>query len=73
MSMPDPAYLAVSLLVSSVGFVMFMYGKKQHRPVQTGGGLLLLLVPFFVRDGLWLGLLGVGISALVWGGVKAGL
>lgn len=71
--MLDPAYLVVSLLVSSVGFVMFMYGKKQHRPVQLGAGLLLLLFPFFIRDGLWLGLVGVVICLLVWGAVKAGL
>ena len=69
----DPAYLVVSLVVSSVGFVMFMYGKKQHRPVQLGSGLLLLLMPFFVRDGLWLGVSGAVICAIVWGGVKAGL
>ena len=69
--MLDPTYLAVSLLVSSVGFVMFMYGKKQHRPIQLGAGLLLL--PFFVRDGLWLGVAGAVLCAIVWGSVKAGL
>ena len=71
--MPEPSYLVVSLIVSSVGFVMFMYGKKQHRPVQLGSGLLLLLVPFFVRDPLALGLASVVICAIVWGSVKAGL
>jgi len=71
--MLDPAYLIVSLLVSSVGFVMFMYGKKQHRPVQLGSGLLLLLFPFFLRDGLWLGLSGALVCAIAWGSVKAGL
>ena len=71
--MPEPSYLIVSLIVSSVGFVMFIYGKKQHRPVQLGAGLLLLLLPFFVRDGLLLGIGGAAISAGVWGAVKAGL
>jgi hypothetical protein len=71
--MLDPAYIAVSILVSSVGFVMFVYGKKQHRPAQLGGGLLLLLFPFFVRDGLWLGVVGAAVCAIVWGSVKAGL
>ena len=71
--MPEPSYLVVSLVVSSVGFVMFMYGKKQHRPVQLGAGLLLLLFPFFVRDGVWLGVLGAVICLIVWGSVKAGL
>jgi hypothetical protein len=71
--MPDPSYLVIALVVSSVGFVMFMYGKKQHRPVQMGSGLLLLLFPFFVHDGLWLGVVGAAVCAIVWGSVKAGL
>ena len=71
--MLDPAFLVVSLIISSVGFVMFMYGKKQHRPVQLGSGLLLLLFPFFVSDPLALGLASVVICAVVWGSVKAGL
>jgi hypothetical protein len=71
--MLEPAYLIVSLIVSSVGFVMFIYGKRQHRPVQLGAGLLLLLIPFFVRDGLALGIAGAAISAFVWGAVKVGL
>ena len=71
--MPEPSYLVVSLIVSSVGFVMFMYGKKQHRPVQLGAGLLLMLFPLFVRDGLWLGVAGAAICAVVWGSLQAGL
>ena len=71
--MTDTSYLLVSLVVSSVGFVMLVYGKKQHRPVQLGAGLVLLLLAFFVHDGLWLGVIGAAICALVWGGVKARL
>ena len=71
--MLEPAYIAVSLIVSGVGFVMFMYGKKQHRPVQLASGLLLLIVPLFVRDALLLGVIGGAVCALAWGGVKAGL
>ena len=71
--MLDPAYLLVSLLVSSVGFVMFVYGKKQSRPVQFGAGLVLLLIPYFLRDPLWLSVAGAATCAIVWGCVKAGL
>jgi hypothetical protein len=59
--------------VSSVGFVLFMYGKKQSRPLQFGVGLLLLLIPYFVRDPLLLGVVSAILCVLVWGGVKAGL
>jgi hypothetical protein len=69
----DPGYLVAGLIVSSIGFVMFMYGKKQHRPVQLGAGLLLLLFPFFVRDAVLLGISSALICVGVWGAVKAGL
>ena len=71
--MPEPAYLGVAMLVSSIGFVMFMYGKRQQRPVQIGAGLLLLLFPFFIRDAFWLSVTCAAICALVWGALKAGL
>lgn len=71
--MLDPVYLAVAFLVSGVGFVMFMYGKKQHRAIQLGSGLLLLLFPYFLRDPLWLGVAATAICAGVWAGLKAGL
>lgn len=71
--MLEPGYLIVSLIVSSVGFVMFVYGKRQKRAVQLGAGLLLLLIPLFVRDGLLLGIASAAICAIVWGAVKAGL
>lgn len=71
--MPEPSYLAVAFLASSVGFVMLVYGRRQHRPLQLAGGLVLLIFPFLVRDALWLGLLAAAICIGVWAGVKAGL
>lgn len=71
--MPEPKYLFVALFTSGVGFVMLVYGKKQHRPLQLAGGIMLLVFPFLVRDAFLLGLVSAGICAGVWGGVKAGL
>jgi hypothetical protein len=71
--MPEPSYLFVGFIASSVGFVMLVYGKKQHRPLQLAGGIMLLVFPFLVYDALWLGLLSAAICGGVWGGVKAGL
>lgn len=71
--MPEPSYLAVAFLASSVGFVMLVYGRRQHRPLQLASGLVLLIFPFLVRDALWLGLLAAVICIGVWAGVKAGL
>jgi len=71
--MLDPSYLAAAFVVSSIGFVMFMYGKRQHRPVQLASGLLLLLLPFLLRDALLLAVAAAIVCAAVWGSVKAGL
>lgn len=71
--MPDPSYLVVAFLVSSIGFVMLMYGRKQHRPLQLAAGLVLLIFAFLIRDALWLGSIGAVICLGVWVGVRAGL
>lgn len=37
-----------SLIVSSVGFVAFMYGKRQSRAPQLVVGLVLMAYPYFI-------------------------
>jgi len=46
----DPGSLITSLLVSSVGFVIFEYGRRMRRPPQIGVGLVLLIYPYFVTN-----------------------
>jgi hypothetical protein len=69
----DPASLIASLLVSSVGFVLFEYGRRMRRVPQIGIGILLLVYPYFV-DNVWL-MLGIAVILLVilWVGVLQGL
>jgi len=71
--MPDPSYLFVGLVVSGVGFVLLMYGRKQSRPLHLVAGLLLLLFPFLVRDAFWLGMTGGAVCLALWASTKAGL
>jgi hypothetical protein len=40
---------------------------------RPGAKLVMLLIPYFVRDPLLLSVVGAAVCALVWGGVKAGL
>jgi hypothetical protein len=42
------AWLYVSLVISSIGFVLFVYGRKQARPPQLVVGLALLVYPYFI-------------------------
>jgi hypothetical protein len=56
----------VSLLVSSIGFVSFAYGKKQQRFPQMLVGVALMVFPYFVASvPLMLAIAGALIGALV--------
>ena len=43
----DLNMLMLSLIPSGVGFVLFVYGKKQHRLPQLVSGILLMVYPYF--------------------------
>ena len=69
----DANSLLASLLVSSVGFVAFAYGKKQSRLPQMVVGLGMMGFPYFVSNvPLMLGI-GAGLLALLGVLVKIGL
>ena len=69
----DANSLLASLLVSSIGFVAFAYGKKQSRPPQLIIGLGMMGFPYFVSSvPLMLGI-GAGLLALLAALVKIGL
>lgn len=58
--------LLASMLVSSIGFVSFAYGKKQRRPPQMIVGLALMIFPYFVSSVPWMfGIAAALIAALV--------
>lgn len=56
----DPTLLFLSLVVSGLGFVLFVYGKKQERWPQLVAGLAFMVYPYFTNT-LW-SLLGAGIA-----------
>lgn len=55
--------LIASLIVSSVGFVVFAYGKKLTRLPQILVGLSLMIFPYFVPDVLLMS--GIAAALLV--------
>jgi hypothetical protein len=69
----DPASLIAGLLVSSVGFVLFEYGRRMKRPPQMGVGLILLIFPYFVAS-VW-AMLGIAVLlvAALWLALVRGL
>jgi hypothetical protein len=69
----DPASLAANLAVSSVGFVLFRYGRGQRRFPHMTVGALMMGYPYFVNSVGWmLGLVPVMLLAL-WGATFLGL
>jgi len=61
----DPTWLFLSLVPSGIGFVLFVYGKKQGRWPQLVGGLLFMIYPFFTPTLVSL----VGVGAMLGFGV----
>ena len=43
----DPTWLFLSLIPSGVGFVLFVYGKKQQRWPHLVAGLAMMAYPYF--------------------------
>jgi hypothetical protein len=68
----DASSIIAGLVVSSVGFVFFSYGKKMSRPPQMVGGLLLMIFPYFVPGVLWMLAIAALMCALIWLAVQQG-
>ena len=61
----DPTWVFLSLVPSGIGFVLFVYGKKQNRWPHLVAGLILMVYPYLATTVVSL----VGIGALIGGGL----
>ena len=68
----DPVWLFLSLIPSGIGFVLFVYGKKQARIPQVVGGIALMVYPLFTATISSMMIVGAAICAIVWWAVRAG-
>ena len=68
----DPAWLFLSLIPGGIGFVLFVYGKKQQRMPLLIAGLVFMVYPYFTPTTT--SLLGVGLllGAGLWTAVRLG-
>lgn len=60
------------LVVSSIGFSLFIYGKKQVRVPQLVAGLVMMGYPYVVTDALWMALVAGVVLLGLWLSVRAG-
>ena len=68
----DPTWLFLSLFPAGIGFVLFVYGKKQARWPQLVAGLLFMVYPYFVDSLLSLTVVGASIGIALWAAVRGG-
>ena len=66
-------HILLSLLVSCIGLGLFLYGRKQSRPLQLVCGVGLMAYPYFVESLVWMAIIAVLIVAGLWGALKLGL
>jgi hypothetical protein len=68
----DPTWLFISLIPGGVGFVLFVYGKKQQRWPHLAAGLLFMVYPYFTTSIVSLVTAGATIGFLLWYVVRLG-
>ena len=68
----DPAWLFLSLITSGLGFVLFVYGKKQQRWPQLAAGLIFMVYPYCATSGASLLAIGVVIGCVLWHAIRLG-
>jgi len=68
----DPTWLFLSLIPGGIGFVLFVYGKKQQRWPQLGAGILFMVYPYFTSSITALVSVGTLLGAGLWVAVRAG-
>jgi hypothetical protein len=68
----DPNWLLASLFVSSIGLVIFLYGKKQGRVPHLVIGFVLVVYGYFLSSVAWMLAIGALLLALLWLVVRLG-
>jgi hypothetical protein len=68
----DPTLIFFSLIPSGVGFVLFMYGKKQQRMPQLVVGLVMMVYPYFTPTLLSMAGVGAALGGALYLMISAG-
>lgn len=64
--------LITGALISTVGFSLFLYGRKQARLPHLVAGMLMLVLPLVVPGALWIAASGLACIAGFWLAVHHG-
>jgi hypothetical protein len=68
----DATWLFLSLIPSGIGFVLFVYGKKQQRWPQLVAGIAFTVYPYFTASVSAMVGVGFVLGGLLWAAVRMG-
>ena len=68
----DPTWLFLSLIPGGIGFVLFVYGKKQQRWPQLVAGAAMTVYPYFATSTTSLLVVGLAIALALWFALRLG-
>jgi hypothetical protein len=57
-------WLLLSMVYSTIGLGMFMYGRRAVRIIPLVAGLALMVVPYFFSSLLWMSVVNVALMGL---------
>lgn len=64
--------LMASLMVSTIGYAVFLFGKRERRAPQLMGGLVLMVFPYFVDSALLMLVIAAALLLGLWLAVRLG-
>ena len=64
------AWLVASLIVGTIGFAIFVYGKKQRQAPQLLAGIALMAISWLVTSPLWMSACAVLVIGALWYGTR---
>lgn len=68
----DPTWLFLSLIPGGIGFVMFVYGKKQQRWPILAFGIAFMAYPYFTESAAAMIVVGIALGGLFWAVLRLG-
>ena len=68
----DPTWIFLSMIPAGIGFVLFVYGKKQQRWPQLIAGIAMMAYPYFATTVMSMTIVGVLICAALWYALRLG-
>jgi hypothetical protein len=69
----ETSSLIASIIVGSIGFVVFVYGKRQQRVPQIVVGLALMGFPYFVPGVVPVAIIAAVLLVGLWFAIRLGL